>query len=175
MRYLPVLLLFFILASCKNATETGKENPEMSADTAATGAGNVPEQEESLQPPSLEQDNVLYKFPDIEGMHWALSKYEFEGQTERPVGDNPIYIQIEGNELIGNGGCNDINGQAELREDGTVSFSSISKTKKICAGVMTQETRIIQLLEGAKTYKVNLVFLELTGPEGQLTFRNDKK
>ena len=38
---------------------------------------------------------------------------------------------------------------------------------------MTQEKRIIQLLEGAETYKVNLVFLELTGPEGQLTFRND--
>ena len=40
---------------------------------------------------------------------------------------------------------------------------------------MIQETRIIQLLESAETYKVNLVFLELSGPEGRLTFRNDLK
>lgn len=33
----------------------------------------------------------------------------------------------------------------------------------------------IQLLEEAETFRVNLVFLELTGPNGQLTFRNDRK
>ena len=38
---------------------------------------------------------------------------------------------------------------------------------------MIQEMRFIELLEGAETFKVNLVFLELQGPKGRLILRND--
>ena len=172
MRYLSVLLVFSLMlnVSCKHDAGGDKEEATAAVATEVDSSSMPREQGEIAQPAPQEDAHQSY---DIEGKQWTLSKYTYEDRPERPVEDNPILLNIQGSELTGNGGCNDIRGQIVLREDGAVNISGIASTKKLCRGLMTQEKRIIQLLEGAETYKVNLVFLELTGPEGQLTFRND--
>lgn len=163
-------MLMLLLVSCKSEPEgeqgaTGGESP-----VVVEGQEASP----STAPSALDSSGQG-QFPDIEGKEWVLAKYTYNGQPERILGDSPVYIGINGNQLTGNGGCNSLQGQVTLKKDGTLDISGVSKTKKICAGVMTQEVRVIELLEGAEAYKVNLVFLELNGPGGQLTFRNDLK
>ena len=171
MRYLSVLLAFSLMlgVSCKN--ETGGDKEDTAPATAEVDSSSMALKQNEAPRPAPEAG--AHQSYDIEGKQWVLSKYTYEERPERPVGDNPIYLRIQGNQLTGNGGCNDINGQIVLGEDGAVYISGIASTRKLCRGVMTQETRIIQLLKGARTFKVNLVFLELAGPEGKLTFRND--
>lgn len=174
MRYITVLLAIslFAAAACGNKAEGDKGEPPQATTGTDNAAGPQGQSAGETPPPS---DGQQYAFAGIEGKQWVLSKYTYEGNPERPVGEDPIYIVIEGNNLSGNGGCNNLTGQAGFKEGGAVDISGIAKTKKLCGGLMIQETRIIQLLESAETYKVNLVFLELSGPEGSLTFRNDLK
>ena len=175
MRRLSVILFsgLLLVASCRNEEEKGKDTMEEPA-ISPNQADTTQEQSNVPAPPPASGEGA-YKYPDIEGKSWVLSKYTYEGRQERPVGKSAISIQVNGNQLSGNGGCNRLNGQIFLGENGTVDISNISKTREICAGLMIQETRVVELLEGAESFKGNLVFLELSGPGGQLTFRNDLK
>ncbi|MCB0597220.1 MAG: META domain-containing protein [Lewinellaceae bacterium] len=168
MRYF--LFAFLLLAVSCNNQAAGEEKTPADATAEVETTAETPAPSKAPEPVA---EAGAFQGYEIEGKNWVLSKYTYDGNPERPVGEDPIHIDIKDGRLAGNGGCNDINGQIVLKEDGTVGISGISKTKKLCGGLMIQEMRIIELLEGAKTYKVNLVFLELAGPKGQLTFRND--
>lgn len=171
MKYTTALLLaaLMALASCKG--DGGQER-----------AAEAPPPAEQPAPPSPAEgspatagEQPSYEFPDIEGKTWVLTKYQYQGRQERILGGAAIELSIRGDQLTGNGGCNAMSGRIGLKGDGAVDISGISRTEKLCRGLMTQETRVIELLEGAETYKVNLVFLEFNGPQGQLLFRNDLK
>lgn len=163
-----MLAFVTVLASCKSDSEPDGGNP------AEAPPANT-EQPAPAPPAPVEAPAQAYQFPDIEGKYWVLTRYQYEGRQERPLGDAPIHLSISGNQFTGNGGCNSLSGRIEFKEGGAVSVSGLTQTEKACRGLMTQEIRIVSLLQGATAYKVNLVFLEFNGPEGLLLFRNDVK
>ena len=170
MRYF--LFAFLLLAVSCNNQAAGEEKTPADATAEVETTAETPAPSKAPEPVA---EAGAFQVYEIEGKNWVLSKYTYEGRQERPVGKSAISIQVNGNQLSGTGGCNRLNGQIFLGENGTVDISNISKTREICAGLMIQETRVVELLEGAESFKVNLVFLELSGPGGQLTFRNDLK
>jgi len=111
-------------------------------------------------------------FPKIEQKKWLLTEYEYQGRTYNPVDGNPPAIEIRKKSINGTTGCNRFNGEVKLRKDGTMSISDLGMTKMLCRGVMTQESRLRELLQNARSYSVNEMFLEVNSEFGQLSFRH---
>lgn len=111
-------------------------------------------------------------FPKIEQKKWLLTEYEYQGRTYEPVEGNVPAIEIRASRINGTTGCNRFNGDINLRKDGTMSVSDLGMTKKLCQGVMTQESRLRELLQNARSYSVNEMFLEINSEYGQLSFRH---
>lgn len=162
------MIVFFLAAglfACKNDGQDTAS--EAGADSLATAQAQPSGQV------SQGGNRSNFKFPDIEGLAWKLSEYEYQGEEYPPFDNSLLTLRIEGDKASGNGGCNDFQGSVSLKENGSVSFSNITKTRMRCANRMTQEVRFFEILESANAYEVNMVFLKLSGPKGKLTFRND--
>ncbi len=162
------LLLFLALGilACNNG-----ETPAEDAAAEQT-AGQLQQGSPAEETSKAEEKPVEFKFPELEGKRWKLSEYEYQGRTMEPLEGSKIHIRIQGDEITGNAGCNDIMGEVAVREDGTLSVGQLSKTKKLCQGMMTQEERFVSLLQGARSYSVNKIFLEVNSAEGKLSFQN---
>jgi heat shock protein HslJ len=113
-----------------------------------------------------------YKFPDLEGKQWLLTEFEYDGNKIRPVQNSVITLRIVGDKATGSGGCNEFNAKAAIQDGSKISFAELSKTKKLCTQLMTQETWVLELLETAQSYQAQLALLEVNSPKGKLTFRH---
>ena len=163
--YLLTIFLAAALFGCKNDSQDAADSAQ--AETVTPAQPTAPAAGEAIANPSN------YKFPDIEGKVWKLSKYEYDGKSNAPFEQSVLTLEIVEDKVSGNAGCNDYNGKVVLKDKGSVSFSAIASTKMRCDRRMTQEVRFLQLLESANAYEVNMVVLRLKGPKGSLTFRND--
>jgi heat shock protein HslJ len=163
MKLLYFFIGLFLLSSCGNGSEANETN-ESAADTTAVEAVTEQETVEEEAPKN-------YQFPEIEGKEWKLLSYEYDGTLRKPSDGDIPYMTLEEGKIYGLGGCNNFNGTVSLQSDGTISVGELASTKKICQNRMTQEKTFLDLLQGAQTYSVNKVFLEVASENGKLSFR----
>ncbi len=166
-----MMLLSFSLLACgsgsaQEGTKTGAgEDTSAPADTEAS-----PIEDARLVSPDYEP-----AFPRVELKKWYLTEYVYDGRSVKMRKDDLPMITIANGKISGHGGCNKFSSTATLQEDGTLNIGEIASTKMLCQGKMTQESRFFDLLKSANAYSVNKVFLEISGDQGQLSFRAEYK
>lgn len=111
-------------------------------------------------------------FPKVEQKKWLLTEYEYQNRTYKPVEGKVPVIKIREDRINGTTGCNRFNGEITLRKDGTMGVSDLAMTKMLCQGVMTQESRLQELLQNARSYSVNEMFMEINSEFGRLSFHH---
>tara|TARA_R100001143_G_scaffold63604_1_gene73779 strand:- start:39474 stop:40160 length:687 start_codon:yes stop_codon:yes gene_type:complete len=102
----------------------------------------------------LAERYVLTKvFDNLSGLNWKL--IELEGGRIHKNSETlrtPILQFIsDGNRISGNGGCNQFNGNYEIKSDNGISFDDIASTKMAC-DQMEIENKFFNALEEANTY-----------------------
>jgi len=164
MRILYILVCTFLLASCG-------DNGQQAEAADQTDVVDTTAQEVS------EPDNTPknYQFPEIEGKKWEVISLEINGDTRKPMGDDIPTMMIEEGKISGNAGCNNYNGSVQLSSDGSMSVGQLASTKKICQNKMTKEQQFLDLLQGAQSYSVNKIFLEINAQTGKLSLRTEYK
>lgn len=103
------------------------------------------------------EDNVILEFTrgfgsgDLEATSWVLT--DLNG--EAPVAGTEITLKFEGENAVGEGGCNGYGGPFMVVTPGIVSFIDVSHTDMGCIepeGVMEQETAYFSTLPQAVSY-----------------------
>ncbi len=162
MRLLFVLLLPAVMWSCaaKDKNNAGVKTPNTPAqDTIAV---------DTLD--EAAQDLPLLGF---EGQKWTLHAMTQDGQTTKLVKDSRITLELNRGKVSGMGGCNIYNGAYTATEEGAIRFSGIVSTERLCAGLMGQEARYLEMLQQSETWKKDRVELKITTPTGSLSFFNN--
>jgi heat shock protein HslJ len=142
--------------------------------SACTPSRQPAEQVEAEKPATIEQGVAESEpeFPKIEQKKWLLTEYEYQKRTFKPMENHVPAMEIREGRLNGTSGCNRFNGEVTLRKDGTMSVGDLATTKMLCQGVMTQEGRLLELLQNARSYSVNEMFLEINSEFGRMSFRH---
>lgn len=171
MRTLLMLLLSFSLLACgSDAAQEGTEG-----DTGQDTAAPAETEASSIEDARLVSPDYKPAFPQVELKRWYLTEYTYDGRSVRMRKDDLPMITIANGKISGHGGCNKFSSTITLQEDGTLNIGEIASTKMLCQGKMTQESRFFDLLKSANAYSVNKVFLEISGDQGQLSFRAEYK
>lgn len=96
----------------------------------------------------------------INEKYWKL--VTLNGQPVKPGGKSEAYIVFEqdGNKLLGNGGCNVLNGQYSLGNNGGIKIENVASTRMICPEMETEQ-KLINALQSANTFvvKEDILFL----------------
>lgn len=102
---------------------------------------------------------------------WALESIEgkiyknYSPDEQQPL----IEIHLKEERLIGNTGCNHMNGRVSVEEN-KISFSEITTTKMFCPG--DNEIRFLSALNKVNNYKIEKLRLYLFEDDNELlTFR----
>ncbi len=174
MRTLILLLLSFGLLACAQDNDGNADQAKSQRAQASKAQGkgakdkaDRPEVEASVDVPADYQP----AFPKIENKDWYLTEFEFKGRSVRIKKEGAPHFKIVKGKIIGNGGCNNFSGEVSLQNDGTLQVSKLASTKGLCQGKMMQETRFFEILEGAASYSVNKIFLEVDGSGGKMSLR----
>jgi len=171
MRTLLIIMLSFSLLACGSGSAQEGTEGDTGQDTAAPSEAEVsPIEDARFVSPDYEP-----AFPRVELKKWYLTEYVYDGRSVKMRKDNLPVITIADGKISGHGGCNKFSSTVTLQEDGTLSVGEIASTKMLCQGKMTQESRFFDLLKSANAYSVNKVFLEISGDQGQLSFRAEYK
>lgn len=158
MRIFFALMLTAALWTCNSAEKTPAENAApVVQDTSAT-----------VETPPAEVQDTTPPAP-YENIEWKL--YTLAGQ--RPFKDAQMTLKMEKGKMTGSGGCNQYNGAYTVSEGGAFSVSSeIASTKRMCEGLLGQESKFFEMLRGATSLKMNKVELVIASPGGDLVFHN---
>jgi heat shock protein HslJ len=171
MRTLLMMLLSFSLLACgSDAAQEGTEGDVGQAPAAPAETGASPIEDASLVSPDYKP-----AFPQVEVKKWFLTEYVYDGRSVKMGKEDLPMITIANGKISGHSGCNKFSSTITLQEDGTLNIGEIASTKMLCQGKMTQESRFFDLLKSANAYSVNKVFLEISGGQGQLSFRAEYK
>ncbi len=157
-RPLLIALPLFLL-SCSSSQNTSPEEP----------ATNVVQPDKAEETAAAQETAYEPDFPKIEEKRWLLSEYEYDGRTYRPERD--FTLRVFNGQVSGNSGCNNYQASIRLRKDGTMAVGDVASTKKLCQGSMMQERRFQDILQNARSYSVNQLFLEINSELGKLSFR----
>lgn len=158
----PLLGAVLVLCACQESHTDGKGDTT-GDDTSSDSTAVV---RDTLRPGSPQ-------FPEmLEQKQWTLASYVYAGRTEEPIKEQAPTLSLNAGKIAGSTGCNQYSGSIDPKEDGTIVIGGIMRTKKACRELMDQETAFINLLEGAQTYRVNEVFLEMDCKDGHLSFHN---
>lgn len=89
--------------------------------------------------------------------HWKLIEIFGTKLVDKPEPAKEPYItfKIEGNRVVGNGGCNNFTGTYKLGPGNRIRFSSIASTRMMCINDMEIEEKMNQILEMTDNYYVN--------------------
>ncbi|MEA2009877.1 MAG: META domain-containing protein [Actinomycetota bacterium] len=106
---------------------------------------------------------------DLAGTSWDLLAYNNgTGGFESAWGDEPVTaIFADDGTLSGSAGCNGYNATWEI-DDGSIEIGPAASTKMMCGDeqIMIQETRYLELLGLAETYRVDAGALEMFDVDG---------
>ncbi len=162
-RKLVVLLLGLVLVLSAACTPVPEE-----VELPGTGDGETPEAEATgTEQPTTEPAGDEPGPTALVDTFWELESFEEQGEVTPALEGAPVTLEFGEEGLAGgSAGCNSFGGQVAVGE-GTISFSEVVSTLMACTdeGVMEQETRFLQALEGAAEY-------ELSGDNLQI-FYND--
>lgn len=158
MRIFFALMLTAALWACNSAEKTPAENAApVVQDTSAT-----------VETPPAEVQDTTPPAP-YENIEWKL--YTIAGQ--RPLKDAQITLKMEKGKMTGSGGCNYYSGAYTVSAGGALSVSSeIASTRRMCEGLLGQESKFFDMLRGATSLKMNKIELVIASPGGDLVFHN---
>lgn len=96
----------------------------------------------------------------INEKYWKL--ISLNRQPVKREGKSEAYIVFEqdGNKLLGNGGCNILNGQYSIENNAAITISNVVSTRMTCPEIETEQ-KLIVALQSANTFVVKEDFLFL--------------
>jgi heat shock protein HslJ len=158
MRIFFALMLIAGLWACNGAEKTPAENTTtVPQDTTTTVEEAQPTEPQDTTPPA-----------PYENIEWKLST--LAGQ--KLFKDASITAMLKKGAISGSGGCNQYSGTYTVDEGGVLSVSELASSKRMCDGLMGQESKFFEILRGATSLKMNKVELVITSPAGELVFHN---
>jgi len=158
MRIFFALMLIAGLWACNGAEKTPAENTTtVPQDTTAAVEEALPSEPLDTTPPA-----------PYENIEWKLSTMA----GKKPFKDAVMTVLMKKGAINGSGGCNQYSGTFTVGEGGVLSVSELASTKRMCDGLMGQETKFFETLRGATSLKMNKVELVITSPVGELVFHN---
>ena len=124
-------------------------------------------------PPLIDQQISLNQVLDQE---WILELITENGQGKKPVADTEVTLRFSAEKLTGSAGCNRYFASYQTGDDRQLSITDIASTEMWCLqpeGIMEQETKFLQWLDKANSYRINNDQLTLYGNDRQqqLVFR----
>ena len=124
-------------------------------------------------PPLIDQQISLNQVLDQE---WILELITENGQGKKPVADTEVTLRFSAEKLTGSAGCNRYFASYQTGDDRQLSITDIASTEMWCLqpeGIMEQETKFLQWLNKANSYRINDDQLTLYGNdrEQKLVFR----
>ena len=146
------------LWACNGAEKTPVENTTTAPqDTTAAAEEALPSEPLDTTPPA-----------PYENIEWKLST--MAGQ--KPFKDAVMTVQFKKGTISGSGGCNQYNGTYTVDESGVLSVSELASSKRMCDGLIGQESMFFEKLRSATTLKMNKIELIISSPTGNLVFLN---
>ncbi len=109
----------------------------------------------------------------FEAFTWTLHSIMEGGKTTRPLPDTRITLEMTNGKVSGSGGCNTYAGTYEATEDGVIRLAEIASTKRLCQGLMGQESQYLGHLQAVTSWKREKVELRLSTPSAILVFHNN--
>ena len=124
-------------------------------------------------PPLVGQQVSLTKVLDQE---WTLELITENGQGKKPVVDTEVTLRFSAEKLTGSTGCNRYFASYQTGDDRQLSITDIASTEMWCLqpeGIMKQETKFLQWLNKANSYRINddQLTLYVNDQEQKLVFR----
>ena len=114
-------------------------------------------------PPLIDQQISLNQVLDQE---WILELITENGQGKKPVADTEVTLRFSAEKLTGSAGCNGYFASYQTGDDRQLSITDIASTEMWCLqpeGIMEQETKFLQWLNKANSYRINDDQLTLYG------------
>lgn len=152
----------------KQVTQTETPAPEqqetVNADTSAT-------EEEGVAVGDQDTTKAL----PFESIVWTLYAFSEGGKNTPPAKDSKITASFSEGKVSGSAGCNIFNGAFSATESGGLEVSDLAATKRLCEGLMGQETSFLELMRQASTWKMDRVELKVTSGKTTLIFHNTPK
>ncbi len=145
--WMPVLVLLLGVAGCAPDASDVAESPTESAAPAK---------------------NVR---PDVAltNTYWRL--IELNGAAVGPGEGKELHMILRGGDQVGGyAGCNQFTGSMSVTDDG-LSVGPIASTRRMCQGVMEQESAFLQALETAQRYSISGEDLAIENANGEVTMR----
>jgi heat shock protein HslJ len=125
----PFLIILFTFSSLLSCNSTKK-----SMDTGISSAN-----------PNAELTETYWKLTELMGAPIVM--------TPGTKTELRMILKKEGNQVSGNGGCNNFRGSYTLLEGNRLSFSPLVSTRMACVN-MEKETTFMELLQKADNYSI---------------------
>ena len=139
-----VLVFIVALGSCKNRTGNSEDSGVANSANALNGSENIDQSADILE------------------KYWKLISINGEDIPVSSMGrDAHIIFKTDDNRIIGNGGCNTLNGQYELKRGNGIVLSRIATTMMACPDMEVQG-RFLRTLETYDKYSIIADTLTLT-------------
>ena len=126
--------------------------------------------------PRVDQQLSLNQVLDQE---WILELIAENGQGKKPVVDTEVTLRFLAEKLTGSAGCNGYFASYQTGDDRQLSITDIASTEMWCfqpEGIMEQETKFLQWLNEANSYRINndQLILYVNDLEQKLVFRKKR-
>ncbi len=145
--WMSVLVILFGAAGCAPDETGGAETPEAAAPAA-----------ENIKPDAT-----------LTNTYWKL--VELNGGAVSPGEGKELQMILRGEDQVGGyAGCNQFTGSMTVTGDG-LSVGPIASTRRMCQGVMEQESAFLQALENAQRYSISGEDLAIENASGEVTMR----
>ena len=126
--------------------------------------------------PLVDQQLSLNQVLDQE---WIIELIAENGQGKKPVVDTEVTLRFLAEKLTGSAGCNGYFASYQTGDDRQLSITDIASTEMWCfqpEGIMEQETKFLQWLNEANSYRINndQLILYVNDQEQKLVFRKKR-
>lgn len=119
---------------------------------------------------SAEQSTVVTDPQSLLPSRWVMDSLELDGQAVDLPEDKDLTIQFEdGENAMGEGGCNGFSAPYEAASDGSLTFGPVMSTMMFCESGSEQELAYFQALENVTGFHLEGDQLFLTSEDGTTT------
>lgn len=118
------------------------------------GGTTAADANDGATPPDRTQDASPKPDRTLVNTYWKLVELHGAPVEVAPNQREPhLILQLQGDRLVGSGGCNRLNGTYTLNGD-FVGFGGVAATRMACAAGMEQEQAFLRALGEARSWRV---------------------
>lgn len=151
------LLFGTLLLITLNAQECNQENSN--GEISRNDQVEKPVIEEKAAPSAKDYESVMQDSSMVLGKKWYLISMN-AAPLALPEGAERPWLEMQGGQLQGFGGCNNLMGRYLLQND-RLTFTEVGSTKKYCPDIQATERSILDMLAKVGSYKMNADSLQL--------------